>query len=134
MDTSALYKKYVEEPGSDTFEKVLMRAGEIAVSPVTWIEMNAALGRCVRNRSLPSAQADRLRVEIKKDFVYFSRVLWNDNLEEKAAEIVRKHTLRTLDSIQLASAILSESDLFVTSDRKLYTEARTILKHVQWIG
>ena len=133
VDTSSLFKKYLDEPGSDAFEKVLNQATEIAVSPVTWIEMNAALERCVRHRFLSKEQAERLRIEIKKDFAYFGRILWNENLEDKALEMIRKHTLKTLDSVQLASAVLSESELFVTSDQKLYQEARKIVKHARFI-
>ena len=132
-DTSSLFKKYLDEPGSDVFEKVLSKAVEIVVSPVTWIEINAAIERSVRSRLLSVEQAERLRKEVKKDFVYFFRVLWNENLEKIAIEIIHKHALKTLDSVQLASAILSESELFVTSDKKLYQEARKIVKHAQFI-
>ena len=132
-DTSSLFKKYLDEPGSGVFEKVLTKANEIAVSPVTWIEINAAIERSVRDRSLPAEQAERLRTEVKKDFVYFYRVLWNENLEKIAIEIIHKHALKTLDSVQLASAILSESELFVTSDQKLYQEAKKIVKRAQFI-
>lgn len=133
VDTSSLFKKYLEEPGSDAFEKVLSKATEIAISPVTWIELNAAIERCIRNYSLPLEQAGRLQSEIKKDLSYFWRIQWNENLEARAIEIIHQHALKTLDSVQLASAILSESDLFVTSDRKLYLEAKKIMKHAQFI-
>lgn len=132
-DTSTLFKKYLDEPGSDTFEKVLAKTTEIAISPITWLEINAAIERCVRDRSLPMDEAERLRTEVKKDFAYFWRILWNENLENKATEIIHKHAVKTLDSVQLASAILSEADLFVTSDRKLFREAKKIVKHAQFI-
>ena len=64
---------------------------------------------------------------------YFWRILWNENLEDKVVEIVHKHALKTLDSVQLASAILSEAQLFVPSDRKLYREAKKIVKRAQFI-
>ena len=41
VDTSALFKKYVAEPGGKAFEQVLEKATEIAVSPVTWLEVQA---------------------------------------------------------------------------------------------
>ena len=133
VDTSTLFKKYLDEPGKDVLDKVLTKATEIAVSPVTWIEINAAIERCVRNRLLPSGQAEQLRTEVKKDFTYFSCVEWNENLEAKAVEVVYQHVLKTLDAVQLASAVLSESEIFLTSDRKLYQEAKKIVKHAQFI-
>ena len=128
VDTSALFKKYVAESGSDAFEQVLAEAAEIAVSPVTWIEMHAAVERRLRDRTLSRAQADWLRAEAGKDFTYYLQVVWNQNLERKAVELIRRYALRTLDAVQLASGVLSEAELFVTSDRKLYTEARRVVR------
>lgn len=133
VDTSTLFKKYLDEPGSAAFDALLAKTTEIAVSPVTWIEINAALERCVRYKSLSSAQAERLRTEAKKDFAYFWQVVWNENLEEKAVDIIRKHALKTLDAVQLASGVLSQSALFVTSDQKLFEEAKKILPHTEFI-
>lgn len=124
-----MFKKYANEPGSDAFELTFSKASEIAVSPITWVEMNAAIARRVADRSLSASQAEWLRAEAKKDFTYFLRVLWNDNLEAKAEELVNKHALRTMDAVQLAAGILSDADLFVTSDRKLFKEAKKVMRH-----
>ena len=128
IDTSSLFKKYVAEAGSDAFERVLAKATEIAVSPVTRIEVHAAVERRLRDRTLSREQADWLRAEVGKDFAYFLHVVWNQNLERKAVELIRRHELKTLDAVQLASGVLSEADLFVTSDRKLYAEARRVVR------
>ena len=133
VDTSSLFKKYADESGSDVFESLLSQATEIAVSPVTWVEMNAAVERRLRARSLSADQAQWLRAETKKDYAYFFQVLWNENLEKKAVELVRRHALRTMDAVQLASGILSESNLFVTSDRKLYLEAKKVIRRVRYV-
>lgn len=133
VDTSSLFKKYVNEPGSDVFEKTLSHATEVAVSPATWIEVNAAIERRLAGRTLSSEQADWLRAEAKKDFTYFFKVLWNENLENKAVEFIRKHSLKTMDAVQLASGFLSDSDLFLTSDQKLFKEAKKVLRHVQYV-
>ncbi len=123
----------MDESGSDAFEKLLSKASEIAVSPVTWIEMNAAIERCMRTGALTSEKANWLRAEAKKDFTYFFLVLWNENLENKAVQLIRQRTLKTMDAIQLASGILSEAELFVTSDRQLYQAAKKIIRHARLI-
>ena len=133
IDTSSLFKKYVDERGSAEFDKLFEIVNDVVVSPVTLVEIESTLAKYTRNRWITVPQADHLRVEIKRDYVYFSTVLWNENLEEKAIQMVHKHALKTLDSIQLASAILSESELFVTSDQKLYQEAKKIVKRAQFI-
>lgn len=133
VDTSTLFKKYVEEPGSRAFDDLLERATEIVVSPLTWIEMHATLIKCLREKTLPVDYMEKLKVEIKRDFTFFSRVYWNENLEEKAVEIVQNSTLKTLDAVQLASGVLSKSDIFVTSDRRLFEEADKLIRKTQFI-
>lgn len=133
VDTSALFKKYVAEPGSDAFERTLDKATEIAVSPVTWVEVNAAIERRVRDQTLSRAQADWLRAEVGKDFAYFLQVVWNQNLERKAVELIHRYPLKTLDAVQLASGVLSKAEMFITSDHKLYTEARRVIRRALYV-
>lgn len=133
VDTSTLFKKYVDEAGSSDFDNLLNEATEIVVAPSARIEMYAALEKCVREKSLPMEYAEKLREEIKKDFIFYSRVHWNESLEEKAVEIVQKSVLRTLDAIQLASGVLSKADVFVTSDKKLFAEAKKVIRRARFI-
>ncbi len=71
IDTSSLFKKYVEEDGSKELDLLLQEISEIAVSPVTRIEMNAVIARRLREKSLTAQQADRLKLETHKDFQSF---------------------------------------------------------------
>ena len=133
VDTSSLFKKYVDESRSDAFEKLLSKASEIAVSPVAWIEINAVIERCLRSDVLDSKKAEWLRTETKKDFAYFLLVVWNENLENKAVQLVREHALKTMDAIQLASGILSGAEMFVTSDHQLHRAAKKVIQHVRLV-
>lgn len=133
VDTSSLFKKYVNEPGSESFEKLFSEASEVVVSPVTWIEVNVSLERCLKTKIFTSEKIRWLLAEAKKDFAYFMMVVWNEELETKAIEMIRAHWLKTMDAIQLAAGILSDSDLFVTSDHRLYQAAKKIIRHVRFI-
>ena len=133
VDTSSLFKKYVDEPGSEAFEQLITKASEIAVSPTTWIEMNSIIERRFRDKHLTLEKAQWLRTEVKKDFSYFSIVVWNKNLENKTVELIRQHTLKTMDAVQLASGVLSELEVFVTSDHPLYLAAKKNFRHVRFI-
>ena len=124
VDTSSLFKKYVDEKGSKELDSLLQEVSEIAVSPVTWVEMNAVVARRLRERSLTSQQAVWLRSEMHKDFQSFHRVIWNEALEKTTTDLVHQCSLSTLDAIQLASGLLSKADLFVTSDQGLFEEVK----------
>ena len=130
IDTSALFKKYAQESGTDEFESLLQKVTDIAVSPLTWIEIHSVLARRMRERLLTRQEADRITAEARRDFRYFSRVRWTESLVEKSCGLAGQLSLRTLDSIQLASGVLSLPDCFVTADLKLFKEAQKILKSV----
>ena len=133
VDTSSLFKKYVQESGSEAFGRILEKASELAVSPSTWIEMNNVIERRLREKHLTPEKAGWLRAEIKKDFSYFLVVVWNENLEDKAIELTHQHTLKTMDIIQLASGALSGAEIFVTSDRQLHRVAKKVIRDVHFV-
>ena len=133
LDTSALIKKYVAEPGSDRLEELLEKVGEIVVAPIYWIELNSALERRLHEKTFSRLQAARIRQEAGKDLNYFSKIIWNEALEQKAVEVIQKYYFKALDSIQLAAGILSKADLFLTSDQSLYKTAAQELKTVKLV-
>tara|TARA_B100001964_G_scaffold45243_1_gene50362 strand:- start:325 stop:738 length:414 start_codon:yes stop_codon:yes gene_type:complete len=130
IDTSSLIKKYIAEEGSDQIERQLEIVTEIIISSLYLLEINAAIERRIFEKTLTNKQAVWIRAEVKKDLHFFGRVLWNDNLEQKALEMIRKHHLKTLDGLQLASGCLSKPDLFITSDKRLFKIAKKELKIV----
>ena len=109
VDTSTLFKKYVDETGSGHFDKLFGEATEIIVSPLTRIEMYSAIAKYVREKWLSEQDAKKLSIEIKKDFIFYSRVFWNDNLEEKSVEIAQSLSLKTLDAVDRKSTRLNSS-------------------------
>lgn len=133
VDTSSLFKKYVDENGSKELDSLLQGISEIAVSPTAWIEMNAAVARRLRNKSLTPKQAAWLVLEARKDFQSFHRVIWNEPLETTATRLVARCPLSTLDAIQLAAGVLSKADVFVTSDQGLLDEARKEVRKVVYV-
>ena len=50
-------------------------------------------------------------------------IFFNQQIEKYAISIIEKHGMKTLDAIQLSSAIESNADQFVTSDKRLFTIA-----------
>jgi len=98
IDTSSLFKKYALEKGSDSFKEFLNTVTEIIVSPVSWLELNSILARRMQEKTI--SEDDCKRIEI---------------------EMIKKYYLKSLDSIQLASALRpnNEIEYFIGSDEKL---------------
>lgn len=131
VDTSALAKRYLTETGSAWMRSVTspVAGSVIVIAAVTTIEMFSLLARRVREGTLPGANATLLGntflLHVEGEYLTVpvdSRVL------VQARDLVGRHPLRTLDAIQLASAlragaILGEAITFISSDRNLLAAA-----------
>ena len=133
IDTSSLVKKYFEEDGSPQFEILLDDISEITVSPIYWMEVNSAIGRRLQGGDLQERQARWIQKEAQKDLSHFSHILWNERLEQITVELLYKYQLKTLDSLQLASGLISKQDIFITSDKHLFSIAKKIFDQVRFV-
>ncbi len=128
-----MMKKYILEPGNELFDQLLEGISEIIVAPVYLLEINSAIERRIREKSIQLEEASRIRKEVDSDIIYYSKVVWNDDLEEQALRLIQNHQIKTLDCIQLASGILSKADTFITSDRKLFHIAEIELNKAEFV-
>jgi predicted nucleic acid-binding protein len=128
LDTSALAKRYIEEPGSDELEHLLFSKMEVvSVSTLAFPEFAAAIGRKIRNKEIPRKWAARALEEFTKDWNgLFERIPFSENLAEEAASLAVAYPLKGADAVHLISAFSSGADLFVTSDEALIKAAEKI--------
>jgi len=126
MDTSVLIKRYLVEAGSDKVDKLFESASQIIVSPVTSIEARSILRRLLAEKKIARPDYKKLNEELTFDFDYFTVVNFDPGLEVSAKTLIDRYQLKTLDAIQLASAISKRSaiSLFAASDKKLLAAAR----------
>lgn len=128
FDTSALIKRYVDEPGSDTVDRIFELAGIIYIAQITLIESIATLRRLLHEKILNREQFHYLKNEIITDMAYFTVIPLNPSVENICLDILSDHQLKTLDSIQLASAcvVKSKTDALVLADKKLDKTAKEL--------
>ncbi len=124
VDTSSLVKRYIEEPGSSEIDNCFINADEIFVSSVTHIELTAALTRRYSDKSIDKQSYNKALKEFEAELVYFKIIPFSDTFENSAVQIIKKHTMKTLDAIQLSSALASKADQFITSDKRLFNIAK----------
>jgi predicted nucleic acid-binding protein len=130
IDTSTLIKKYKEESGRTELLNILEDVDEIAVSSVTYVELLCSMQRVSEECGLSKKDMRHFKEAVDIDFSYFFKISLNDALEQAAFKIRQKHTLKSLDLIQLSSALVSQFKLFLTSDQTLYKIAKKVLKGV----
>jgi predicted nucleic acid-binding protein len=134
IDTSSLFKKYIEENGSKKLEELLGSVSEIIIAPITILEVNSILERRLKEKSINSLDAKWIEKEFLLDYDYFGIIEFNDDLVRECIRVVRRYQLKVLDGIQLSSAIFSRPQLFIVSDLRLFEAAKKEMPLVEFVG
>jgi len=126
LDTSALAKRYVQEPGSGELSGLLTSiTSEIFISTLAFVEFASAMGRKLRNKEIAKAKVGEAIKELEEDwYEVFAKIPLEDILAEKAATIALEHSLKGADAVHLASAQVAGAELFVASDNRLIRVAK----------
>lgn len=121
LDTSALAKWYLNEPGSEAFVDYLQGVAVAIISRLTHIEMRSLLSRLRRmgelNAELESVLYAAFLDDIARGWLQDSPL--NDVCFDEAANLITRypeHPLRTLDALHLALANQLAVDTVATAD------------------
>ena len=126
IDTSSLFKLYHRESGTEELMSLFNDVGieVIYLAEITKVEFSSAVWKKCRKNEIDERSASQLIEKFDKDSVKFNFVSEGQLLRQNAKGLIGKHWrkgLRTLDSIQLASAlkVKNQIELFLTSDNLL---------------
>ncbi len=129
LDTSALVKRYFEEPQSDELISKWKEAEEMVTSAVTYAETVAAFYRKKREANLKEQVIYKILNAFRDEWKSFIRVQVSDELNEVVDQVIGSYPLRGFDAIHLASATLMrqalpEDFLFACFDQRLSMAAK----------
>jgi predicted nucleic acid-binding protein len=138
LDTSALVKRYVAEPGSSWVRAITDPASgnQIAIGNITRVEIGAAVARRQRDPRNQMSIADRNALIALFDYHVAHEYLVVDILPaivDEAYRLTQLHQLRGYDAIQLAAAKSLNAQLvaaglpaltLISSDHELLAAAR----------
>ncbi len=105
MDTSALVKLYVREPGTDETRARLDGASLVATSRVAYPEARAAFARRQREGGIGRRALARAVSALDRDLDRFVVVELSAKVARRAGELAERRALRGFDAIHLASAL-----------------------------
>ena len=108
LDSSALVKRYVQEPSSEEVVALMAGAAAVATSLVTRAEVAAALASAVRGGKVGAEDAQRAHRKFLGEWQDIGRVPVTDALVERAGALAWDHGLRGYDAVQLAAALACE--------------------------
>ena len=105
LDTSALFKRYVEEAESKALIGRIEDAPAVGTALITRVEVAAALAKAVRDDRMPSSEAREAESDFLDDWADFTRIGLTDDVAGRAGRLAWKHDLRGYDAAQLAAAL-----------------------------
>ena len=105
LDTSALVKRYVEEPGSDQVDRAVAAATAVATSRVAYPEARAAFARRTREGGLTRPQLKRVVARLDAEVGAWVWVELDAALALEAGRLAEVHALRGFDAIHLGAAL-----------------------------
>lgn len=130
-DTSAFFKKYLTEEGSDSFSGIWEEAKYIFISVLTELELISSIEIAKRIRRIHSPEYREAMQSMERDLakMNLTKVEMDSEIIQKAKRYIKLHCLRAPDAIQLATAILTSQKLgggltFLCADQPLLDAAR----------
>jgi predicted nucleic acid-binding protein len=131
IDTSALIKGYVTEPGSQEFIAWFSSSAIPCISPLSSVEFKCAIHRRARAGDFSRERSQAILARLNKHLVssLIEQMPWPPGVFAGADDILDRVSpvpLRTLDALHLAVALHYRCNGFATADR-VQAEAAQIL-------
>jgi uncharacterized protein len=127
LDTSALVKLYLAEPGSERMRGAAMQEGPVAVSHLAFAEIHATFACRRREELLLASELEQLQLRFADDWEELTQVPIGAEILTLVPGLCERHPLRGGDALQLASALLLLQQglevTFACSDRRLLEAA-----------
>ena len=128
LDTGALVKRYLTEPGTDDVAHIIAEAAGVGTSLVSRAETSAALAKAVRVGALTRSGAAAALQVFRSEWPLLIRVQATELVIARADTLAWELDLRGYDAVHLASALiwqegLGEAVTMATFDRQLWDAA-----------
>ena len=134
FDSSAFAKRFIEEPGSDEVEKICQKTESIGLSSLCLPEIISALNRRVREKSISRKSYFIIKKRLLEEIEDADLINVIPEIIARSILLLEKNKLRTIDAVHLASAIIWETDLFISADQRQIAAAKKSGLNVKIIG
>lgn len=133
LDTGALVKLYLVEPGSEFVQDKAEKAACLPLNPLQELELRNALfaasGRGWIDEEVLRGTLGNLEEDIREGYFLRESPDWRP-LYKRASVLAKRYTpeflCRTLDILHVAAAEVSEADELVTGDQRQLKVCRAI--------
>jgi hypothetical protein len=133
FDSSAFAKRYIDESGSTEIEKICIESESIAVSSICFPEIISALNRRLRENSISKKDYLLIKERLIVEFEQIEIINVLPEVVAKSILLLERNSLRTLDAIHIASALMWKPDLFISSDKRQILAAKKAGMKVRFV-
>jgi len=131
LDSSALVKRYVSEPGSQETKAAIEAASVVGTAVVSRAEVAAALAKAVRMDALTQSEAWASLQVFRAEWNNFVQVQVNQMVVARADTLAWEQGLRGYNAVHLASALIWQESMHqavtcFTFDLRLWNTARSV--------
>lgn len=105
LDTSALVKRYIQEPGTSAVRALFRRGRHLATARVAHAELAATLARLCKEGFLGTGSRNAIFARIEPDLAVMTVVEIRPPLLRRVAPLVTRRPLRGYDALHLAAAL-----------------------------
>ena len=134
LDSSALMKSYLPEPGTDRVLALCAEAQEVIVSVLAVPEGISTLNRVRRQKLISDEDYDALKTTLMNDVGNSTVVPLSPSIVTQAVMCLERAPLRGCDAVHVAAALETAPELFVTGDRRQSSAARELGLKVETVG
>jgi uncharacterized protein len=124
FDTSAIAKRYTDESGQDRVESHCRMASQIGVCVICLPEVISMLCRLEREGRLDLVQYELVKTLLFQDFADMDICDITSAVLENTVYILETNTLRGMDALHIACAMVWETDVFISSDLRQIIAAK----------
>jgi hypothetical protein len=124
FDTSALVKRYLDEPGSIRVLEICREADSLVVSVICLPEMVSMLNRLIRQGTLSAQTYHQTKSLMLSDLEDADICNLTPEVIGRAIQCLENHPVRGMDGLHLGCALIVGPDLFVSSDPAQVEAAR----------
>lgn len=125
LDTSAVAKLLLDEPGSDLADRVWDSSGQRVSSLLVLVETGSVIARIGRSMRLPPHSRRRLAEAWDERRRHIGTLEVSPDVVDLAVDLTHRHPLSGADAVHLASALVLDIDdvVLVTWDARLHAAA-----------
>jgi predicted nucleic acid-binding protein len=105
LDTSALAKLFIVEPGAESVGRAVAQAAAVATHLIAYAEMRATFARVVRMGRVDGAALPTLTTELDRRWASLDVLAVTEPLVRRAGDLAERHGLRGYDSVHLAAVL-----------------------------